>query len=70
MFIGLTDLVDEGQFCWESDLTSLNYTNWLIGEPDNLGDEDCVEILGMAAFEWNDADCSKMESHAVCQKFP
>ena len=51
LWIGFTDEVTEGQFKWASGETS-TYTNWSPGEPNNLGNEDYVEIIGNG--KWND----------------
>ncbi|MDD1448344.1 hypothetical protein MEN98_19955, partial [Dolichospermum sp. ST_sed8] len=50
LWIGLTDEVTEGQYKWASSETS-TYTNWSPGEPNNLENEDYVEIIN---GEWND----------------
>lgn len=54
-WIGLTDLNVENEWLWE-DESELTYTNWNIGEPNNIGSEDCVEILNNNQ-KWNDAEC-------------
>ena len=53
LWIGLTDEVTEGQFRWASGETS-TYTNWLPGEPNNVGNEDYVEMNYGGAGKWND----------------
>ena len=50
LWIGFTDEVTEGQYKWASSETS-TYTNWSPGEPNNLENEDYVEIIN---GEWND----------------
>ena len=42
VWIGLSDLQLENRFQW-SDGTGVTYTNWQTQEPNNLGNEDCVE---------------------------
>ena len=42
VWIGLSDLQLENRFQW-SDGTDVTYTNWQTQEPNNLGNEDCVE---------------------------
>ena len=51
LWIGFTDEVTEGQFKWASGETS-TYTNWSPGEPNNVGNEEYVEIIGNG--KWND----------------
>ncbi|XP_078275517.1 C-type lectin-like [Rhinoraja longicauda] len=42
-WIGLNDRENEGTFTW-IDGSSQSYRNWLSGEPNHSGNEDCVEI--------------------------
>ncbi|MCW9683458.1 lectin-like protein, partial [Dolichospermum planctonicum UHCC 0167] len=53
LWIGLTDEVTEGQFRWASGETS-TFTNWLPGEPNNVGNEDYVGMNFDGAGKWND----------------
>ncbi|XP_078676753.1 apolipoprotein(a)-like isoform X1 [Branchiostoma floridae x Branchiostoma belcheri] len=52
-WIGLHDTGAEGIFIWV-DGTPLTYTSWNYGEPNNNGEEDCVQLSG---YNWNDASC-------------
>ena len=56
-WIGFNDLTAEGTWAW-SDGSTVDYTNWNDGEPNNSanGNEDCAHIFGSAL--WNDATCS------------
>jgi large repetitive protein len=51
-WIGLGDAVAEGTFVW-SNGDPVTYTNWNSGQPDNSGNEDCVQVW-TAAGTWND----------------
>ena len=54
MWIGLHDLNAEGTFEW-ADGSSSTYRPWSSGNPDNWGNEDCVEWYPGGA--WNDRSC-------------
>ncbi|XP_060943427.1 lactose-binding lectin l-2-like [Limanda limanda] len=56
-WIGLNDLHKEGKWMW-SDGSALDFTFWSPGQPDNRGNEDCVQTNYNAAKKWNDKDCS------------
>ena len=53
LWTGLTDKVKEGEFKWISGESS-NYTSWLLGEPNNLGNEDYVGMNFGGPGLWND----------------
>jgi len=58
-FLGLTDQATEGTFVW-SDGSSLIYTDWYPGEPNDGGGaypEDCAVISGARAGQWDDRPC-------------
>ena len=61
-WIGLNDIVNEGTFLWP-DGSSPTYTEWGSGEPNNLGGEDCVHIIGT---DWNDLPCTLTLSCYSC----
>ncbi|XP_033107417.1 macrophage mannose receptor 1-like isoform X2 [Anneissia japonica] len=68
MWIGLSDLTTNKQFRW-TDGTTVDYTNWAGGEPNEAGGgEDCVELIGSEyqAGLWNDNSCDKMNGY-ICQ---
>ena len=41
------------------------YTNWNHGEPNNLGDEDCLDSYGDGL--WNDMDCESVGLQYICE---
>jgi len=55
IWIGLSDLANEGQFVWE-DRTPLVYSNWSPGEPNDFLGEDYVHQWAVGGpGKWNDA---------------
>ncbi|XP_070270218.1 CD209 antigen-like protein C isoform X5 [Myotis yumanensis] len=62
-WIGLSDKHNEGSWQWV-DNTHLHLSFWKRGEPNNQGEEDCVELSGDG---WNDNRCSE-ELFWICEK--
>jgi len=59
-FIGGTDVVTENVFLWP-DGSSLTYSNWRSGEPNNANgsfEEDCIVIQGLLGGVWDDRPCA------------
>ncbi|XP_041355999.1 perlucin-like [Gigantopelta aegis] len=69
-WIGANDQQVEGQFQWMSagSHKPVNYTNWYHGQPDNIDEEDCVELKGKYGFLWNDNKCNKRAGF-ICEQF-
>lgn len=66
LWIGLNDRLKEDQFVW-SDGTPFDssvYSSWPDGEPNNSGNEDCVE---MRSSRWNDRSCSVTHFY-ICER--
>ena len=67
-WIGGDDRATEGSWRWADgsvfyeDSTSLLYARWNGGEPNNSGDEDCIELLADTGF-WNDAKCGDSRAY-------
>jgi hypothetical protein len=67
-YIGATDQAVEGTFLW-GDGSSLTFTNWRAGEPNNGGAsgiaENCAVIAGAKAGKgWDDRPCALQASGA------
>ena len=56
-WFGLNDVTKEGVFKFAPKGESPGYTNWAPNEPNNLNNEDCVEIANNGV--WNDLSCSR-----------
>ncbi|NXL85623.1 MBL protein, partial [Alectura lathami] len=63
-YIGLSDAQTEGRFVYLSG-GPVTYTNWKTGEPNNVRNEDCVEIE--ESGKWNDLDCSDSDKFIICE---
>jgi len=67
---GLTDKANEGTFLWESDNSEVSYSNWNKWEPNNLWNEDCVQLRRQVGHKWNDKSCGARGGNtALCQKY-
>ena len=66
--LGLSDRAREGNFVWEQSGEKPTFTNWLVGEPNNLNqNEDCVELKSDGG--WNDIPCGNLEDTIIiCEK--
>ncbi|MCB9569952.1 MAG: CotH kinase family protein [Myxococcales bacterium] len=64
-WIGLSDIQQEGTFVW-SDGTPLDFTAWNEGEPNNSGNEDCVNLPKWSGGLWNDLKCSTVRPY-ICK---
>ncbi|XP_052610693.1 CD209 antigen-like protein 2 [Peromyscus californicus insignis] len=62
-WIGLSDLRREDSWQWV-DGTPLQLSFWKEGEPNNDGDEDCVELF---TDDWNDNKCTE-QNFWVCEQ--
>ncbi|XP_051018058.1 CD209 antigen-like protein B [Acomys russatus] len=65
-WMGLSDLKKEGTWLWVdgSPLSSRFQKYWNRGEPNNIGEEDCVEFVGDG---WNDSKCD-IKKFWICKK--
>jgi len=68
IWIGLNDVATEGTFVWY-DQSPVGYTNWATGEPNQSGNEDCVQIFpgGSEPGRWNDLDCNNGNSKSIIE---
>mmetsp|Transcript_20498 Transcript_20498/g.27021 ORF Transcript_20498/g.27021 Transcript_20498/m.27021 type:complete len:517 (+) Transcript_20498:262-1812(+) len=62
-WIGFMDDMTEDNWYWE-DGSTVSYTNWASGEPNDLGIEDCAMIYDDGT--WNDQGCNTW-LHYICK---
>ena len=78
-WIGLSDIDKEGEWKWTDGTGLTGYNKWKRGQPNNIGDQDCVAILEGGDYpagptrhhnaEWNDLTCSRKLGY-ICEKSP
>ncbi|KAM6067572.1 LOW QUALITY PROTEIN: mannose-binding protein-like [Chlamydotis macqueenii] len=44
---------------------AVTYTNWNVGEPNNVKNEDCAVIQDSG--KWNDVNCSNLHASIICE---
>ncbi|XP_067686886.1 perlucin-like protein [Haliotis asinina] len=70
VWIGASDLFQEGVFRWAATNQKLSFTDWRAGEPNNMNTaENCVEIEYYLQDQWNDNLCSKKQPF-ICETSP
>ncbi|XP_071142843.1 hepatic lectin-like [Mytilus edulis] len=65
-YIGLTDAFSEGNWIQASSYNFQTYFSWSPGEPNNHGNQDCVQVYS-ADLKMDDLSCSE-HMHFVCEK--
>ncbi|XP_066273566.1 perlucin-like protein [Branchiostoma lanceolatum] len=65
-WFGLDDQRGEGRFEWVDGSAIGSYNSWAPGEPNNLGNEDCVHYYPTQKDQWNDASCGTQIGF-ICQ---
>nr|XP_055064541.1 CD209 antigen-like protein B [Misgurnus anguillicaudatus] len=63
VWIGLTDIDEEGRWKWV-DNSTLSYRFWVSGEPSGGTKENCVESYSLG---WNDNSCNRAQKW-ICEK--
>ncbi|CAJ1069652.1 type-2 ice-structuring protein-like [Xyrichtys novacula] len=65
-WIGGSDSQQEGFWFW-IDGTPVTYTNWCPYQPDNLGEQHCIQMNYGARKCWDDTKCSTLYP-SICAK--
>ena len=66
MWLGMSDIKQEGTFVWNSSNAPLNYTNWNDGEPNGGTEENCGSFWGTGPH-WNDHNCDS-QVDVLCEQ--
>jgi len=62
-WLGYNDIQTEGVWLWSHGASS--YTNWAAGEPNNVGNEDCLHA-NWRGGRWNDYPCDAGQ-YFICE---
>jgi len=62
IWIGLTDIEEEGVYVWENSGEVASYFDWFSGQPDGaaLPEDDCVVMSYNDNYLWYDAPCDTL----------
>ena len=70
-WIGLSDFAKEGTWEWQESHKETSYTNWMSGEPNNVGANEncaCKRCNIDPNCKWNDVNCNVNDyAHALCK---
>ncbi|CAC5415431.1 MRC [Mytilus coruscus] len=67
-WMGATNVKD-GQWKWINDLSKVQYSNWIPGQPDNSkGVEDCASFWKDNNYNWNDVKSNHDGLGYICEK--
>nr|XP_039249897.1 C-type mannose receptor 2-like [Styela clava] len=67
-WIGLNDIGEENKFIWEDGMPTRGIL-WYYRQPDNDGDQDCVEMGPGYNWRLNDEDCNEKNKY-LCEIEP
>ncbi|KAM4528248.1 uncharacterized protein PAE49_000185 [Odontesthes bonariensis] len=66
-WIGLNDRVVEGVWEWSDGSSFIEYiSHWMLGQPDNFNDADCVQVAGDSSGYWKDENCDDKAKY-ICK---
>lgn len=64
----MTDVAREGMWAWH-DASPVDYTNWDVDQPNNVGGgEHCAHVRELDGT-WNDEECEELHAF-VCRAMP
>ncbi|XP_062613155.1 perlucin-like protein isoform X2 [Saccostrea cucullata] len=66
-WVGATDAMVEGDWRWLPKLDYVVFSDWARGEPNNQGDQDCVDLEYGRQYQWDDDRCNNFRSF-ICER--
>ena len=66
VWLGGSDSAEENKWVW-TDGTNFGYTNWVPGQPNDVGGEDCL-CLDLGHNMWLDRSCKNDMFKFICKK--
>ena len=71
LWFGYNDIESEGTWVWTDGTKHSNYTNWLDGEPNNIGGaQNCAQLWSADQDAvWDDSYCTNTR-YFVCNAYP
>ncbi|XP_052089187.1 CD209 antigen-like protein C [Mytilus californianus] len=67
LWIGASDILNEGQWLWVSDGSNLTFSLWNDYEPNNSGTGEDCSVVKQTGMGWNDIPCDHTEQY-LCKK--
>uniref|UniRef100_A0A8W8NXL2 C-type lectin domain-containing protein n=1 Tax=Magallana gigas TaxID=29159 RepID=A0A8W8NXL2_MAGGI len=60
VWLGGTDVAEEGKWVWQSTGTIFSYSAWYSGQPNNYQNQDCLCLYRpyMYSLAWGDGSCA------------
>jgi hypothetical protein len=66
LWLGTTDIAQEGTFIWQSSGKAVNYTNWYSPNPDGGTGQNCL-LLNFYHWGWDDEFCNATVETTMCE---
>ncbi|XP_060583210.1 perlucin-like protein [Ruditapes philippinarum] len=67
VWIGGSDMQNEGSWIWEHSKASIVFSNWGQNEPNGNKDENCLHLYKYIDWDWNDTIC-QLKMGFICEK--
>ncbi|XP_062577900.1 C-type lectin domain family 4 member M-like [Saccostrea cucullata] len=68
VFLGGTEVFDEGSWIWYSTLRNVSFTDWASTKPDYGGTDHCLTLHAFFDFAWDDNPCGYRLNNILCER--